>query len=103
MNRFPVARLRAACLVLLGIAGPACATVLDTFDASEGWQATHTDDVVATLHMAPGTSGQAVCLRYDFNGVSGAASLRRTLPIDFPDGFALSFDAQATCRRIRCR
>ena len=94
MIRFSLVRLRVGCLALACIAAPAGATVLDNFDASEGWQATHTDDVVATLHMAPGTSGQAVCLRYDFNGVSGAASLRRTLPIDFPDGFALSFDVR---------
>ena len=70
------------------------ARVLDNFDATTGWTATHTDDVSATLRTVPGRSGQAICLDYDFNGVSGAASIRKTLPIDFPEGFALSFDVR---------
>ncbi|MDR6937540.1 discoidin domain-containing protein [Luteibacter sp. 3190] len=79
---------------LLLFAGAAGATDLDTFDTAAGWKATHTDDVSATLRAVPGKTGQAICLAYDFNGVSGAASIRRTLPIDFPDGFALSFDVR---------
>jgi hypothetical protein len=67
---------------------------LDTFDATTGWAATHTDDVSASLRATPGRAGQAICLAYDFNGVSGAASIRKTLPIDFPEGFALSFDVR---------
>ncbi len=70
------------------------AGVLDTFDTASGWQATHTDDVTASLRTASGATGHAVCLNYDFNGVSGAASIRKTLPIDFPNGFALSFDVR---------
>ncbi|WP_426286118.1 discoidin domain-containing protein [Luteibacter sp. E-22] len=68
--------------------------VLDNLDTTSGWQAIHTDDVSATLRTIPGKTGQAICLDYDFNGVSGAASIRKTLPIDFPDGFALSFDVR---------
>ncbi|WP_448099340.1 discoidin domain-containing protein [Luteibacter yeojuensis] len=68
--------------------------VLDDFDTTKGWLATHTDDVSATLRAVPGRTGQAICLDYDFHGVSGAASIRKTLPIDFPDGFALSFDVR---------
>ncbi len=68
--------------------------VLDNLDTTSGWQAIHTDDVSATLRTVPGKTGQAICLDYDFNGVSGAASIRKTLPIDFPDGFALSFDVR---------
>ncbi|HXP01643.1 MAG TPA: discoidin domain-containing protein [Luteibacter sp.] len=70
--------------------------MLDAFDTTAGWQATHTDDVSATLRSVPGKTGQAICLNYDFNGVSGAASVRKTLPIDFPDGFALSFDVRGS-------
>jgi hypothetical protein len=68
--------------------------LLDGFDTTAGWSAVHTDDVTAALRIAPGKTGQALCLDYDFNGVSGAASLRKTLPLDFPDGFALSFDVR---------
>ncbi|MET0935413.1 MAG: discoidin domain-containing protein [Luteibacter sp.] len=80
------------------LAAPAFAAdkprTLDDFDTTAGWTATHTDDVSATLRAVPGASGQAICLDYDFNGVSGAASIRKTLPIDFPDGFALGFDVR---------
>lgn len=84
----------AGCLIAAPALAADKARTLDDFDTTAGWTATHTDDVSATLRSAPGTSGQAICLDYDFNGVSGAASIRRTLPIDFPDGFALSFDVR---------
>jgi hypothetical protein len=81
-----------ACLVSPG----ARARVLDSFDKATGWQATHTDDVSAQLRVVTGKTGQAICLAYDFNGVSGAASIRKTLPVDFPGGFAISFDVRGT-------
>ena len=97
MSRFAVLTLAVACLSL---ALPAFAAdkarTLDDFDATTGWSAIHTDDVSATLRTAPGRTGQAICLAYDFNGVSGAASIRKTLPIDYPDGFALSFDVRGS-------
>jgi hypothetical protein len=83
-----------ACLVAMPAFAADKPRVLDSFDATAGWSATHTDDVSATLRAVPGRAGQALCLAYDFNGVSGAASIRKTLPIDFPDGFALSFDVR---------
>jgi hypothetical protein len=70
--------------------------VLDSFDAIAGWSATATDDVTATLRSVPGRTGQGICLTYDFNGVSGAASIRKTLPVDYPDGFALNFDVRGS-------
>ena len=62
------------CALLLVLSFGAQAGVLDAFDNTNGWQATHTDDVTASLRTVPGKSGQALCLDYDFNGVSGAAS-----------------------------
>jgi hypothetical protein len=93
MSRFASLTLAVAgCLLAMPAFSADKARVLDSFDTGAGWNATHTDDVTATLRTVPGRSGQAQCLDYDFNGVSGAASIRKTLPIDFPDGFALSFD-----------
>ena len=83
-----------ACFVAVPTFAAEKARVLDSFDATTGWTATGTDDVSAALRVVPGRSGQALCLTYDFNGVSGAASIRKTLPIDYPDGFALSFDVR---------
>jgi hypothetical protein len=84
----------AAGLAALFATSCAQAGVLEAFDATAGWQATHTDDVSASLRAVTGKTGQAICLDYDFNGVSGAASIRKTLPVDFPDGFALAFDVR---------
>lgn len=68
--------------------------LLDGFDDASGWTAAHTDDVSASLHPVSGRHGRALCLAFDFNGVSGSASMRRELPIDFPAGFMLSFDVR---------
>jgi hypothetical protein len=86
----------AACLVAAPAFAADKARTLDSFDATTGWSATHTDDVSATLRAVSGRMGKALCLDYDFNGVSGAASIRKTLPIDYPDGFALSFDIRGS-------
>jgi hypothetical protein len=97
MSRFASLTLAVACLSLTLPAFAADkARTLDDFDATAGWSAIHTDDVSATLRAVPGRVGNAICLAYDFNGVSGAASIRKTLPIDYPDGFALSFDVRGT-------
>ncbi len=101
MSRFASLTLAAAaCLVAVPTFAADKLRVLDSFDASTGWSATGTDDVSAALRVVPGRTSQALCLTYDFNGVSGAASIRKTLPIDYADGFALSFDVRgsmATC------
>ncbi|HVI53594.1 MAG TPA: discoidin domain-containing protein [Luteibacter sp.] len=86
----------AACLLAVPAFAAGQTRMLDSFDATTGWSATHTDDVSAALRVAPGRDRQALCLTYDFHGVSGAASIRRMLPIDFPDGFALSFDVRGS-------
>jgi len=83
-----------AALLALPSAAAEKPRALDAFDTTDGWIATHTDDVSATLVRPPGATSQGLCLDFDFNGVSGAASIRKTLPIDFPDGFVLGFDVR---------
>ncbi|MEX1828399.1 discoidin domain-containing protein [Luteibacter sp. CQ10] len=61
---------------------------LDRLDDASAWTAAHTDDVSAAVSKGP---DGGLCLAFDFHGVSGSASMRRTLPVDFPAGFALSF------------
>ena len=68
--------------------------VLDDFSRPSAWKAEGTDDISARLQPAEGTDGKAACLVFDFHGVSGAASLRRELPMAWPDNFALSFDVR---------
>lgn len=72
------------------------ATVLDDFATLSLWQAQHTDDVTATLHSDAGQTGKGMRLDFDFadsrgNAVNGYATARRTLPLDLPQNYELSF------------
>ncbi|HEV2680327.1 MAG TPA: discoidin domain-containing protein, partial [Rhodanobacter sp.] len=69
-------------------------TLLDDFSHSAAWQASGTDDISTSLRPIAGGNGNALCLDFNFNGVSGGATLRRTLPITFPANYALSFDVR---------
>ncbi|WP_426701414.1 discoidin domain-containing protein [Rhodanobacter sp. Col0626] len=75
----------------------ALASTLQTFDnfsQPNAWKAMATDDISATLRPTNGPHGKALCLDFNFNGVSGGATLRRSLPITFPENYALSFDVR---------
>ncbi|HEY1142129.1 MAG TPA: discoidin domain-containing protein, partial [Lysobacter sp.] len=65
--------------------------LLDDFESTTPWQVVTSDQVSGELRTAEGADGQAVCLDYDFNGVSGYAGLTRELPIDYPGNYAFSF------------
>jgi hypothetical protein len=65
--------------------------ILDYFEDVSPWRALASDEVSATLHAAEGSDGKSICLQYDFNGVSGHAAIRRTLPLTFPDNYEFSF------------
>ena len=66
-----------------GSAGP----LLDSFESVDAWSTFASDSVTASLRQAPGVAGKALCLAYDFNGVSGYAVARRKLPIDYPANY----------------
>jgi hypothetical protein len=65
----------------------AMAKLLDGFDDLSAWKAVASDNVKASLRQADGASGKALCLDYDFNGVSGYAVARRALPMAYPDNY----------------
>ena len=91
--------LLAAMLLLSACAVHAAAPrVLDDFSQPDAWHASGTDDIATSLQVVKGKNGAGICLDFDFNGVSGAATLHRDLPIDFPEHFALSFDARGSMR-----
>jgi len=90
-----------AALLLVALLAPMVhaadeARVLDDFSRPSAWKAEGTDDIRAQLQLADGSTGKAICLDFDFNGVSGAATLKRALPMDWPDNFALSFDVRGS-------
>lgn len=80
---------RFAALLLLGTGAAVAhdARVLDDFGDASAWQAVASDQVSAVLRHIDG----ALCLAYDFNGVSGYAGIRRTLAIDYPRDYAFDF------------
>ncbi|WP_342317271.1 discoidin domain-containing protein [Lysobacter sp. FW306-1B-D06B] len=65
--------------------------VLDAFETTTPWQVVTSDQVSGKLRTVPGADGKAVCLDYDFNGVSGYAGLQRELPLDYPDDYEFGF------------
>ncbi len=82
---------RALIAVLALLPLQAFATVLDRFDDPARWRTVASDQVDARIRVAPGADGQALCLDYDFNGVSGHAGMRRELPLRFAANFRFDF------------
>ena len=80
----------AALALLAGAAHAHDARVLDDFADASPWRAIASDQVTAGLRAADG----ALCLAYDFNGVSGYAGLRRELAIDYPPDYEFAFDVR---------
>jgi F5/8 type C domain len=88
-----------AVLVLTGLQGatpaelsPSDVSVLDDFNDLTPWSVQASDDVKATLRPSTGTSGQALCLDFDFGKVSGYAAVRRPLGVTFPENYEFGFN-----------
>lgn len=64
--------------------------ILDTFDDASSWRVVTSNQVSGKLRSVDG-DGKALCLDYDFNGVSGYAGIQRDLAIDYPDNYAFEF------------
>jgi len=73
--------------------------VLDDFESTTSWQVVTSDQVSGKLRTVAGADGQAVCLDYDFNGVSGYAGLTREIPVDYPGNYAFSFQLRGDSPR----
>ncbi|XHS76867.1 hypothetical protein ACFJGW_14130 [Burkholderiaceae bacterium UC74_6] len=80
-------------MIALSLAVPtAQAAVLDDFKTASPWKASASEQVGAQLHREAGK----LCLDYDFHGVSGYAVMRRDLPMDWPEDFALTLQLSGT-------
>jgi F5/8 type C domain len=66
--------------------------LLDGFDDIRSWHLATSDDVRATLRLAAGSQGTALCMDFDFGAVSGYAVARRELPLEYRDNYEFSFD-----------
>ena len=67
------------------------ARTLDSFDTPATWKIIASNQVSGNLRAVDGVDGRALCLDYDFNGVSGYVGMQRELPIDYPADYAFSF------------
>jgi hypothetical protein len=75
-----------AMLPLLPSAHEGSSWLLDNLDNAGNWRLSSSDDIRAALHADQG----ALCLDFDFKGVSGFVSLRRELRLSFHGHYALS-------------
>jgi hypothetical protein len=78
---------------VLVIAQPATAQTrpLDGFEDAAPWRVVASNQVSASLRQVDGVDGKALCLDYDFNGVSGYAGIQRDLPLEFPENYRFAF------------
>ncbi|MGY0619688.1 discoidin domain-containing protein [Lysobacter sp. A378] len=67
------------------------ARTLDGFDHAADWSVVTSDQVSGSLREVDGIQGRALCLDYDFNGVSGYVGLQRKLPMEYPADYQFSF------------
>ncbi|HRF84469.1 MAG TPA: carbohydrate binding domain-containing protein, partial [Pseudoxanthomonas sp.] len=65
--------------------------VLDGFEDVSPWRVLASNQVSGSLRQIEGEEGKALCLDYDFNGVSGYVGIQRDLPLEFPENFRFSF------------
>ena len=93
---------RIAGVVLLPFAGTALAEpvrVLDAFDDASAWRVVTSNQVRGALRPVDGVEGKAMCLDYDFNGVSGHAGIQRDLPLEYPANYQFGFQLRGESPR----
>ncbi|MGH8032905.1 MAG: discoidin domain-containing protein [Luteimonas sp.] len=73
--------------------------MLDGFDNAADWRVVASNQVTAALRSVEGVDGKALCVDYDFNGVSGYAGIQRDIAIDYPDNYAFTFAVRGDAPR----
>ncbi len=85
--RNPLHFLLISCLLAIPLAHADDSIILDTFDDPAQWRVIASTQVNGTLRTDDG----ALCLDYDFNGVSGYVGLQRDIAIDYPENYRFDF------------
>lgn len=85
--------LLAACLGLVAADANAQSKprVLDDFSDSSTWRVVTSNQVTAALRQIESAQGKALCLDYDYHGVSGYAGIQRALPLEYPQNYRFDF------------
>jgi hypothetical protein len=92
------AALLALALPFTAAAQPAT-RILDDFSDPASWRVVTSNQVSGSLRQVDGSSGKALCLDYDFNGVSGHAAIQRDLPLDYPPNYQFVFQLRGDSPR----
>ena len=67
------------------------ARLLDDFEDASRWRVVTSNQVSGSIRSVAGAEGRALCLDYDFNGVSGYVGIQRDLPMTYPQNYRFSF------------
>ncbi|MDZ7288550.1 MAG: discoidin domain-containing protein [candidate division KSB1 bacterium] len=65
--------------------------LLDDFENISEWKTIVSDGVTATIESAPGHSGNAMALDFEFHGGSGYAIAQKRLPLNLPENYKFTF------------
>src|SRR5690554_4890235 len=67
------------------------AGVLDDFEDPARWSVATSNQVSGEIRQVDGPEGRALCLDYDFNGVSGHAAIKRDIELEYPENYEFRF------------
>jgi hypothetical protein len=73
--------------------------LLDDFGDPGAWRVVTSNQVSGSLRQVEGVEGSALCLDYDFNGVSGYVGIQRDLALEYPSNYAFSFQLRGDSPR----
>jgi hypothetical protein len=93
--REPATPIVAALLGLVLVLPSALAapmSVIDGFEAIEGWTASASEGAQVWIAQEPGRSGQALRIDYDLGNSAGYVIVRKTFSLSLPRNFAFTFD-----------
>ena len=66
----------------------------DTLDSAKGWRIIASTQVTGEIKQINTSKGKALCLRYNFNGVSGYVGMQRNAEIEYPDNYRFDLSLQ---------
>ena len=86
-------------LVSLTTSAQETGKVLDDFSDASHWRVVTSNQISGSLRQVEGATGKALCLDYDYNGVSGYVGLQRDLALEYPENYRFDFQLRGDSPR----